>query len=173
MLDAKCWSLDISCTGINEVSLIYQTIIQSVFLLRIEMSCPRSAHRVFFSLFNTTLQEAPPGWYQLSGIPHLQFVRLRVDVETTFFSVLGSNLFSTDREHLASFSASSATDTYRGISVNSSSFSADPLISSPVFFIMRKPCSGETTLVKPRTVCRPFTASQISNHPENSLIHVF
>lgn len=40
-----------------------------------------------------------------------------VDIEATFFSVPGSNLFPTDREHLASSSASSATDTYRGISV--------------------------------------------------------
>ena len=70
-----------------------------------------------FSFFNATLQEAAPGWYQLSGFPHLQFVRLRVNVEATFFSALGSNLFSIDREHLASFSASSAIDTYRGISI--------------------------------------------------------
>lgn len=70
-----------------------------------------------FSFNDTTLQEAAPGWYQLPGFPHLQFVRLRVDVEATFFSVPGSNLFPTDREHLASSSASSATDAYRGISV--------------------------------------------------------
>jgi hypothetical protein len=70
-----------------------------------------------FSFNNMMLQEAALGWYQLSGFPHLQFMRLCVDGEATFFSVPGSNLFSTDHKHLASSSTSSATDTYRGISV--------------------------------------------------------
>jgi hypothetical protein len=74
------------------------------------MSCPRSAHHVSFSFFETMLLLPASGWYQLPGFPHLQFVRLRVDVEATVFSVPGSKLFSTDREHLAS-------DTYREISV--------------------------------------------------------
>lgn len=36
-----------------------------------------------------------------------------------------------------------------GDSNNSSPFSADALIRSPLLFIIRKPCSGETTLVNP------------------------
>ena len=49
---------------------------------------------------------------------HLQFVSIGVDIEatffSTFFSVPGSNPFSTDRKHLASYSASSASEAYRG-----------------------------------------------------------
>lgn len=43
-----------------------------------------------FALNNTSLQEAAPGWYQLSGFTYLHFVRLRVDVEATFFAAQGS-----------------------------------------------------------------------------------
>lgn len=99
------------------VSAILQTLSQSVFLLKIEISCGGAHHVFFFPFNNPTLQKAAPGWYHLSGFRNLQFVRVPIDIEATLLSVPGSNLVSTDRKHLASFSASSATEAYRGISV--------------------------------------------------------
>jgi hypothetical protein len=70
----------------------------------------------FINMTLQTLQEETPGWYQLLGILVCS-VRPAPMLRQTYLSVPGSNLFSIDRENLASSSASSATDTYRGISV--------------------------------------------------------
>lgn len=43
----------------------------------------------------------------------------------------------------------------------------------PVNFIKLKICSSQTTLLKPTTIRRQFTASQIPSHPESRHIRTF